>query len=57
MADRQPAWEAILVLILIALVVLTRFADFNNADISLLALVTAILTLVISIAGKHQIPN
>jgi len=53
MIDKQLTREKILVLILVALVVLTQFTNFSNADISLPALVTAVVTLLISIAGKH----
>ena len=57
MTDKQIAWEKILVLILIALIVLTQTTNFSNADISLPALVTAVFVLLISIAGKHHASN
>jgi hypothetical protein len=55
MTDKPFAWEKVLVLIFIALLVLTQFAVFRNADISLPAIVTAILVLLIAIAGRRHI--
>lgn len=55
MTDKPLAWEKVLVVIFIALLVLMQFTVFRNADISLPALLTAILALLIAIAGKHHV--
>lgn len=57
MSDKELTWEIILLLILVALVILTQLTSFSNADISLPALITAILALLVNIAGKHWTSN
>ncbi len=55
MTDKPSPWEMVLMLFLVAPFVIMQFADFSNTDISIPALITAILAFLATLAGRHHI--